>query len=186
MVGGGAVAQRKVLSLLKAGAGVTVISPALTRRLQTLKQKGSVAHVDREFRRGDLKRLSPFLAFAATDSGPVNESFSREAASLGLPVNVSDNPSLSSFIVPSVVQRGPLQIAISTSGASPALAKSIRLELEKLYGKEFGVYLQKQARARAALKASSSGLPAADRRRLFKKAGSGAIIESIRRGKPGI
>ncbi len=184
IAGGGQVAGRKAVSLLKAGAKVTIISPELSGKLSQLKEKGLVAHLRREFRKGDLKRLSPFLAYAATDCQTVNEAVSREASMLGIPVNIVDQPALSSFIVPSVVARGPLQIAISTSGASPAMAKSIRLEIEKLYGKEFGAYLRKRAKARAAaVKNNRDGLAAADRRRLFKKAGAGDIIEAIRRGK---
>lgn len=136
VVGGGAVAERKVRSLLDAGADVTVVSPALTKKLIQLKQQRLVTHKARGFREADLKGC--FLAIAATDDPEVNLRVSEAAA---CPVNVVDAPFLCSFIVPSFVKRGLLTLAISTGGASPALARAIRKELEVLYGTEFSSYL---------------------------------------------
>jgi len=137
VVGGGRVAGRKILALLKAGAGVTVISPEITKRIEGEKLKGRIKHISRQYRRGDSRKA--FLVIAATSSQEINRRVSEEAPCL---VNVVDTPSLCNFIVPSVVQRGHLIIAVSTSGISPALSKSIRKELEKLYGAAFGKYLQ--------------------------------------------
>jgi len=137
VVGGGAIAERKVLALLKAGAVVTVVCPVLTPRLSREKEKNAIRHIGRGYRKGDLK--GSFLVIAATDSPDVNSRVARDAPS---PVNVVDVPSECTFIAPSVVRRGPLTIAISTGGKSPAFSKTIRKELEKAISPDVGVYLK--------------------------------------------
>jgi precorrin-2 dehydrogenase/sirohydrochlorin ferrochelatase len=137
VVGGGRVAERKILPLLKSRARVTVISPRITRKIEKIKELKHIHHIARPYRKGDLR--DAFLVIAATDSPIVNERVSRDAGCL---VNVVDTPHLCNFIVPSTMVRGPLNIAVSTSGVSPALARSIRKELEKIYGCEFVRYLQ--------------------------------------------
>lgn len=136
VVGGGKVAERKILALLKAGADVIVISPEIKKRIAGEKLKGRIKHIPRQYRKGDVKNA--FLVIAATDSEEINEKVSKDATCL---VNVVDTPSLCNFIVPSVLQRGPLTIAVSTGGISPAFSKLIRQELEKLYGPELAEYL---------------------------------------------
>lgn len=136
VVGGGRVAERKILSLIRAGADITVISPSLTASLLQEKERKTLRHVDRGYKSGDLK--GSFLVIAATDSPALNSEIAREAPAL---VNVVDVPSECNFIAPSVVTRGPLTIAISTGGVSPAFAKTIRQELEKSYGPAIGRYL---------------------------------------------
>jgi precorrin-2 dehydrogenase/sirohydrochlorin ferrochelatase len=137
VIGGGKVAERKILVLLTAGANITVVSPDITRRIEKEKLKGRIKHIPRLYRKSDSKKA--LLVVAATDSQEINKKVSEEAPCL---VNIVDTPSLCNFIVPSVIQRGPLTIAISTSGISPALSKSIRKELEKLYGSAFADYLR--------------------------------------------
>lgn len=137
VIGGGRVAERKILSLIKAHAKVKVISPYLTKRLEREKLKGKIKHVCRNYKKGDL--TNAFLVITATDSLRINEKISHDAPCL---VNVVDMPDLCNFIVPSLVKRGHLQFAISTSGMSPAFAKSIRKELEDIYGLEFSEYLR--------------------------------------------
>lgn len=143
VIGGGRVAERKIGPLLKAGARVTVISPAITKKIERMKQDKRLKHIARFYRKGDLK--GAFLVIAATDSGDVNEQVSAVAPCL---VNVVDTPQLCNFIVPSTMVRGPLSIAVSTSGISPALSRSIRKELEQVYGSEFSQYLQSLRRIR--------------------------------------
>lgn len=135
VVGGGPVAERKVLGLLAAGAMVTVISPRATKTLQGLAREGKVEYRKGRFTPGALKGF--FLVFAATDSPEVNEAVWTEAEASGLPVNAVDDPAHCSFIMPSIVDRGSLTIAISTSGKSPLLAKTLRRELEKTIGTEY-------------------------------------------------
>ncbi len=136
VVGGGKVAERKILSLIKASADITVISPHLTGRLLKEKERKRIRHISRSFRMNDLK--GAFLVIAATDSPEINSRVAKDAPAL---VNVVDVPSQCNFIAPSVVKRGALTLAISTSGISPALSKAIRKELERLYGPEFSDYL---------------------------------------------
>ena len=144
VVGGGKIAERKILGLLDTGAKVTVVSPGITKRIEREKQKSGLRHICRGYRKSDLKKA--FLVIAATDDRDVNERVSRDAPCL---VNIVDVPKLCNFIVPSSMQRGPLTIAISTGGVSPALARSLRKELEKIYGCEFSGYLKTLQKIRA-------------------------------------
>lgn len=137
VIGGGDIAERKVLSLLRSEADVTIISPVITKRLQKKVSEGRIFHINRKYKKGDLKNF--FLVIAATNDRKVNESIAKEAKCL---VNVVDTPELCNFIVPSVVKRGHLTIAISTSGISPAMSRTIRKELEENYKKEFEKFLK--------------------------------------------
>jgi precorrin-2 dehydrogenase/sirohydrochlorin ferrochelatase len=137
VVGGGSVAERKVRSLIEAGAEVRVISPHITKGLTQLRDMGVLKHTRRTYRKGDLKKA--FIVIAGTSSPLVNKKIADEAACL---VNVIDVPSEGNFIVPSLVKRGALSIAISTRGASPAISKAIRKEIQGLYGKKYGRYLK--------------------------------------------
>ena len=136
VVGGGKVAERKVAALLRSGAKVTVISPFVTGVLASYSERKRIQHVKRKYRKGDLE--DAFIVIAATSDRRVNQDVSLDAPCL---LNVVDSPDLANFIVPSVVKRGPLALAVSTSGSSPALAKSLRKELELLYSKEFAFFV---------------------------------------------
>ncbi len=173
VVGGGKVAERKISGLLRAGAAVTVISPSLTSGLQKTLSRKKITYRGRPYRRGDLK--GAFLVVAATDSPETNRRVSKDAPGL---VNVVDVPSECNFIAPSVVRRGPLLLAISTSGTSPAFARTLRRELEKEYGPEFTEYLGfvKKVRAKA-----MTAIPEKDRREAFLKGlASEQILKSLR------
>jgi precorrin-2 dehydrogenase/sirohydrochlorin ferrochelatase len=175
VVGGGKVAERKVLTLLDSGAAVKVISPALTDVLEKQKDKGRIRHIRRNYRSGDLK--GAFLVIAATSDERINRKVSDDAPCL---VNVVDKPEMANFIVPSVVDRGPMTIAISTSGASPAMAKAVRKELELLYNKDFGQFLDflKKLRKRAIKEITDKKA----RERFLKGVASKEVL-SILRGK---
>ncbi len=145
VVGGGKVAERKVGSLLDAGAGVVVISPQLIPQLQALEKERRIQWLARAYRPGDLAgkpQETTALVISATPDAAVNEQVAEEANHLGIPVNVVDKPELCSFIVPSSITRGELQISISTGGRSPALAKKLRRDLEKIIGHEYAEYLE--------------------------------------------
>lgn len=135
VVGGGDVAARKCAALLAAGARVTVIAPELDERLWTMHECGEIVHLARGFAPGDL--TGAFLAFAATDSPEVNRAVAEEARARGVLADIADAPELGAFTLPAVMRRGDLQIAVSTGGKSPALARRIRRELETRYGPEF-------------------------------------------------
>jgi precorrin-2 dehydrogenase/sirohydrochlorin ferrochelatase len=175
VVGGGAVAERKTLSLLEAGAVVKVISPSLTEGLTQLLKSGRIQHIPRGYRKADLE--GAFLVVAATPDMDLNRSIFRDGK--GIPVNVVDIPELCSFIVPSVVRRGPLTIAISTSGVSPALSRSIREEMEEIYGQEFGEYVDFLSIVREKVKAQS-GLAGDERARILKVIGSRQVLRMLR------
>lgn len=123
VVGGGKVGQRKARGLIEAGANVTIIAPDLTEEIDAIWKK-------RRYRRGDLN--GAVLAFAATNDRAVNAKVAAEAKSLGIPVNVADAPDECDFIVPSRVRRGNVQIAVSTGGESPRMAKELRKQLESV------------------------------------------------------
>ena len=129
VIGGGEVAERKVEGLLACGATVTVISPRATSGIKTLAESHRLSWKSRGYAPGDLK--GAFLAIAATDREEVNRSVAEEAREGRVLLNVVDVPSLCTFIAPSVVQRGEVTLAISTGGASPALARKLREGLEQ-------------------------------------------------------
>lgn len=137
VIGGGSVAERKARSLVKAGADVTIVSPEVTKGLKRLIDQKSLKHTKRAYKKGDVKHA--YLVVAATSSPEINKKIAREADCL---VNVIDQPSEGNFIVPSIVKQGALTIAVSTEGASPAVSKAIRKEIEGLYGKDYGRYLR--------------------------------------------
>ena len=173
VVGGGKVAERKVVSLLKSGARVHVISPDLTAALRRFKAAKTIRHSAREYRKGDL--FKAFLVIAATSDDMVNEAISREAGGL---VNVVDVPELANFILPAVVNHGPLTIAVSTGGASPALAAAVRKELEQLYSPDFGSYLMFLGKLRK--KIIKSDLDKEGREIFFKEAASIEVFSILR------
>lgn len=159
VVGGGEVAQRKAESLLDAGAEVTVVSPMLTPVLQEHARDGRIGHISRAYVQGDMR--GHLLVFAATDDASVHKALSEEARALAIPINVADEPELCTFIMPAVVRRGALSIAVSTAGASPAMAKRIARRIGRMFGPEYGVALEILRAARIRLRA---GEPSAIRR----------------------
>lgn len=136
MVGGGGVALRKIKGLLEAGAGVHVVSPKILDEIKRLPVKV----FERAFRESDVD--SAALVIAATDDADVNARVAAAAQLLNVPVNVADQPGLCSFFMPAVVRRGPLVISVSTSGASPAMAKIIRKQLEEEYSDIYGDFIE--------------------------------------------
>jgi precorrin-2 dehydrogenase / sirohydrochlorin ferrochelatase len=127
VVGGGRVAERKVRMLLQFRAKVKIVSPRITMALSDLVKKGRVVLAQKEYSPSDLQGVA--LVFAATDLKGLNEAIKRDAAIHNIPVNVVDDPTLCDFIVPSVVRKGPIVIAISTSGSLPLLSKKLRKEI---------------------------------------------------------
>jgi len=152
MVGGGMVAERRVDGLLAAGARVRVISPRTTRTLAALAAEGRIELESRGYREGDLAGAD--LAFVATDAGEVNAAVAREARERGLWVNAADDPAHCTFILPALVRRGDLTVAVSTGGSSPALARAIREELEAYLTAEYATLAAIAAEARRELRAA--------------------------------
>ncbi len=166
VIGGGPVALRKAKDLLAAGAKVRVVAPHVRAGFHPLVRARRVSWTRRKFRPGDLK--GAWLIVAAADDEQVNRAVARAAQRLRIWVNVVDRPALCSFIVPSVVRRGRLQMAISTGGVSPALAKWIRKDLQSRYGLEMKRLLSVMGQARGVVQ--NKVKPSARRKRLFEKA----------------
>ena len=122
--GGGGIAEGKLPKLIDSGAQVTVVSPQVTSVIKSLADTGTVQWTPREYQSGDLE--GSFLAIAATNDRLVNQQIAMEAERLSVVLNVVDDPDLCAFIAPSVVERGSVTVAISTGGASPALARKLR------------------------------------------------------------
>lgn len=181
VVGGGNVAERKVLSLLNARASVRIISPQLTEVLaEVLSERGADAAVEwrnRGYRRGDLD--GALLVFAATDNRRVQDAVVRDARKEGLLVNVADAPHLCDFHVPAVVRRDNLNIAVSTNGTSPALAARIRQDLEDMYGEEYAVLLRLMSRIRTRI-CNDSSSDGTERKRVFQNILHEDILHWIR------
>ena len=148
-VGGGEVAARKVEMLISCGANVTVVAPELEKSLQELVSSKKVSHIKALYKKENINGAC--LVIASTDDTTVNRAVYDDATAAGIPVNVVDVPELCSFIVPAVVERGDLILAISTSGKSPAMAKRIRKELQKQFGDEYAVMLSMMGAVRQLL-----------------------------------
>jgi len=178
VVGGGRVAERKVALLLDCGAEVEVVSPAATPKIADLAARGAIRLARRTVRPADLDRA--FLVFAATDDARVNRSVADEVRKAGGLVNVADAPEACNFLVPSVVRRGDLTIAISTGGGSPALAKRLRQRLEATIGPEYEAFLSalRELRARAQQAISDP----TERQALFRRAVDSDLFEHAARG----
>ncbi|MFQ5455829.1 MAG: bifunctional precorrin-2 dehydrogenase/sirohydrochlorin ferrochelatase [Nitrospirota bacterium] len=140
VIGGGKVAERKVIMLLECGGNnITLISPDVTEGIEELYNSRKIGYISGEYEREYIKDAS--IVFAATDNRNINAEIASEAKKRDILINVVDQPEISSFILPSVVKRGDLQISVSTSGKSPALAKTLREEIEKLFGSEYEIFL---------------------------------------------
>jgi precorrin-2 dehydrogenase/sirohydrochlorin ferrochelatase len=140
VVGSGGVGTRKVITLLKCGAKVTVVSPDISEQLRELAGSASLTLKQRPYQSDDLEGM--FLVIGATDDETLNRQISTDARQRGLLCNIADRPEICNFILPSIVQRDDLIITISTSGRSPALAKKLRQSLEARFGEEYGVFLK--------------------------------------------
>jgi precorrin-2 dehydrogenase / sirohydrochlorin ferrochelatase len=141
VVGGGRVAERKVIALLAADADLRVISPQATRVLIHLSREGRIDLLLRPFIEGDLE--GAFLAFAATNSKEVNSQVTDEAARREIVINVADDPDKCDFVVPSIVKKPPLLIAISTSGLLPGASKKIRQEIAEKIDTDYQAYVRR-------------------------------------------
>lgn len=177
VIGGGAVAERKVGPLLEAGAAVTVVSPSLTERLSELAEKGMLIWISRPYAPGDLEGA---LAYAASSDAAVNEATAREAKALGLPVNVASHAEAGNFITPGVFRRGRLTVAVSTSGAGPGVAAKITEQVAEMLGEEYEPYLDFLHALRVEIKRQEP--TAAVRARLLRKLARLDVLDEIRQG----
>lgn len=154
LVGGGDVAFRKAEALERTGCRMTVVSKGFEPAFRNWLEKKGIPRHERPYRKGEAADYE--IVFSATDDPETNQAVAHDAAAAGKPVNVADEPELCSFFVPAVVRRGPLQIAVSTGGQCPGLARRIREDLEKRFPASYGILLARLGSIRTALKSSVS------------------------------
>lgn len=175
VVGGGCVGRRKVKTLLKCGAKVTVVCPQAEAELAELAQSGMIALKQRSYCSADMDGL--FLVIGATNDEKLNIRISKEAEGHNILYNIADRPEACNFILPALVCRGDLMIAISTSGKSPAFAKKLRKELEREFGQEYAVFLTLMGAIRKEL--LKPGHAPLKHKRLFERLIDSGIIEML-------
>jgi len=178
VVGGGRVAQRKIETLLRYGALISLISSRLTDKLNELVEIGSVRYLGTDFQDKHLDEA--FLVIAATDDKELNRHISKMARRRRLLVNVVDQPPDCNFILPSIVERGHLLIAISTAGRSPTLAKKIRKELESRFGSEYATFLLLMGQLRKEVLAK--GFSQDKNNLIFYEIVNSGILDALREG----
>jgi len=178
VVGGGSVSTRKVMTLLECGAVVTVVSPVVGPELLELAEAGFIRWEKRTYRSSDLDGM--FLVIGATDQKEVNHRIFADSEPLNKLCNIADRPEDCNFILPSVVRRGDLVIAVSTSGKSPAFAKHLRKDLENRFGEEYAEFLRLMGAIRKKL--LSEGHEPEAHRHLFERLINEGLLERIRKG----
>ena len=179
VVGGGQVAVRKVTMLLRAGAHVRLVAEAVDPALEKLLADGHHDIRVRGFEEGDLDGVT--LVIAATDNEPLNKQIYQLAHARHLPVNVVDNPGLCDFIFPSIVDRSPVVVAVSSSGKSPMLARLLRARLETFIPSGYGKLATLLGEARQAVKQAIPDMGV--RMRFWEKILNGPVAEQIMAGK---
>jgi precorrin-2 dehydrogenase / sirohydrochlorin ferrochelatase len=177
VVGGGAVAERKIASLLEAGAEVTVISPDVTEVVARWSKNHSIQFHARRYQRGDVNGHE--LIFVATNDDAVNAQVHQDGKSQGVWVNAADDPEHCDFILPSVLRRGDLTVAVSSGGNSPALARTIREDLEGYFTQEYEQLAGLAAEARVELQKRSLSAPF----ETWRRALSGDVRQLLMRGE---
>ncbi len=178
VVGAGRIGEEKIEGLLLADAKITVVAPHATPRVQLLARERKIRWEKRKFRPSDLRGV--FLIVAATSSAKLHEQIYKQAQRRGILCNVVDDPPHCDFYYASVVRRGSLQFAISTSGQSPALAQRLRRKLQEQFGPEYGLWLEELGAARERLFAKKMD-PERRKRLLHSLASQKAYEEFLKR-----
>ena len=180
VIGGGAEAERKVDGLLAVNATVTVISEILTDNLLLWANEHRITWLPRAWQPGDLK--GAWLAIAITHDSALAARLKDEAENHGVLLNVTDDIPHSNFVAGSVMRRGPLSIAVSTSGCSPALAARIRKQLEQTFGPEYADFLDLLGELRLSVAARRLTLDA--RKALWAQLLDSEVLDLLRKGQP--
>lgn len=176
VVGGGDVAARKAASLVECAASVHVVSPRLSPELAALANAGTIAVSQRPYEPADT--VGAGLVIAATDNADVNRQVALDCRENNIPVNVVDAPELCDFIVPAVIRRGPLTIAVSTAGTLPAMAKKIRETLENEFDQAYGELLEALGAARTRVLRDVPD--AARRKQIFSRLAAEDLLSLLR------
>ncbi|MBN2417794.1 MAG: bifunctional precorrin-2 dehydrogenase/sirohydrochlorin ferrochelatase [Deltaproteobacteria bacterium] len=179
VIGGGSVAGRKIETLLEYGAVVSVVSRELSSEIKAHVEGGRVRYLGEEFSLVYLK--DKFLVIAATDDAALNHRISQVAEEKGMLINAVDQPADCNFIVPSIIKRGDLVIAVSTSGKSPAFAKKIRKQLTDYFGDEYDLFLRMMGKIRNQVLAAGS--EQMENSRLFHRIVDSELFEAVKAGE---
>ncbi len=179
VVGGGAVAARKVETLAKCGAIVMVVSPDFTESLYEMEEHSAITLICRPYESSDLEEK--FLVIGATNNEALNRKISADAEKRNMLCNIADVPEICNFILPSVISRGDFSIAISTSGRSPAFAKKLRKDLEKIFGEEYACFLTLMGEVRKKLLVKEHAPEA--HKPLFEKLINSGLLEMIKNNR---
>ena len=178
VIGGGMVAERKVKTLVECGADVRLVSPEMTTGLKQMSGTGKISYAGPSFEEKHLDGV--FLVFTATNDKHLNHKISRAAQARGLLVNAVDQPADCNFIVPAIIKRGDLQIAVSTSGKSPAFAKILKKRLDDEFGDEYQKFLELMGNIRKEV--LSKGLPQNINMGIFNRIVQSGIPDLIKKG----
>ncbi len=176
VVGGGPVGTRKVMTLLECGAVVTVVSPDVAEELLELAEKKTIELKRRPYESSDIDGM--FLVIGATDNEELNRQINKDAEHQNKLCNIADRPEVCNFILPSLVNRGNLVIAISTSGKSPAFARKMRQDLEKEFGEEYDEFLELMGAIRK--KALSEKHEPEAHKQLFEQLINRGLVDMVR------
>ena len=179
VIGGGDIALRKINLLIKAQAKVDCLSPLFCEGITNLSQNGDVNLIQKRFESDDIKDYA--IIIASTDDSSVNALISKSAKKARIPVNVVDSPELSSFIMPSIVDRSPVIIAVSSAGKAPVLSRMIRAKLETVIPSAYGVLAEIAGEYRQKVKDRFSKIK--DRRAFWESIFSGVIAEKVFSGR---
>ncbi len=177
VVGGGRVAERKIEALLDCGAEIKIVSDKITDKLNKIVDVYGLRHIRGEFKEKHLEGV--FMVISATDDRKLNHKISKIANKKGLLINAVDQPDDCNFIVPSIIKKGDLQIAISTSGKSPALARKLREQLERQFGNEYEDFLILMGCLRKEV--LSKGLSQKENSRIFHEIVESDVLEALAR-----
>ena len=185
VVGGGDIAYRKINLLLKANASVTCVSKDCCKHIEQLANDNKITYIEKEFEATDIRKhffgLHPVLIISATNNSVLNKQVSALAGEVNTPVNVVDSPDLCSFVMPSIVDRSPIVIAISSAGKAPVLARLIRAKLESTIPHAYGKLAELAGSFRDQVKAKFNNIE--DRRYFWENTFSGIVAEKVFSGK---
>src|SRR6185369_2554167 len=179
IIGGGNVCARKAETMMKYGARVTVVSPELTDEIEQWARDGSLAIRRKAYESSDLD--GAHIVIASTDDQSVNEQIAADCRARRIPVNVGDVTPLCEFIVPAIIEKGSIQIAVSTGGKSPALARTLKEDLQRAIGPEYAEVNDVLGSLRDGAK---KVLPTdVDRKRFFDGIIASGVLEMLRDGR---
>lgn len=178
VVGGGKVGTRKVKGLMQCEAQVVVVSPVVSLAIERLAEQGRIVWKKKDYEPSDLSGF--FLVIGSTSNQDVNWQISRDAEEKGMICNIADVPDACNFILPSVIRRGPLTVTVSTSGQSPAFSKSLRRQMESMFGPEYEIFLSIMGGIRKTLLAQDHDHEA--HKPLFEAIIKGGLLELCRAG----